>query len=199
MSCRRCRRSTTFVLEIYRYEASETIDDPKAFQQATNLNSSLRTLSFVSLKDTAKTSPPDYVPDDIKVVFHEAATCMSVECWNAASTMFRLSLDRATAPLLPPQEGAEGPVPNAKKRRDLGLRIPWLLQHGKLAPDLAELAGAVREDGNDGAHAGNLGKEDAEDLQDFTVELLERLYTEPGRIAAAAARRAERRQARTAA
>ena len=36
--------------------------------------------------------------------------------------------------------------------------------------------------------------EDAEDILDFTFELLERLYTEPHRLELASARRAERRK-----
>jgi hypothetical protein len=59
---------------------------------------------------------------------------------------------------------------------------------------LRELASCVREDGNDGAHAGTLSKEDAEDLLDFTCALLERLITEPKRLELAEARRNERRK-----
>jgi hypothetical protein len=51
----------------------------------------------------------------------------------------------------------------------------------------------VREDGNDGAHDGTLGKEDAEDLLDFTTALLERIYTEPERLRLAQERREKRR------
>jgi hypothetical protein len=51
---------------------------------------------------------------------------------------------------------------------------------------LRDLSSCVKEDGNDGAHAGTLTKEDAEDLLDFTTALLERLYTEPKQLALAA-------------
>jgi hypothetical protein len=53
---------------------------------------------------------------------------------------------------------------------------------------------SVKDDGNDGAHRGTLGKADAEDLQDFTFELLERLYTEPARLKQAEERRKQRRK-----
>jgi len=59
---------------------------------------------------------------------------------------------------------------------------------------LKELAKCIREDANDGAHVGDLGKEEAEDLLDFTVAILERLYTEPKRLELAEARRKERRK-----
>jgi hypothetical protein len=41
---------------------------------------------------------------------------------------------------------------------------------------------------------GALGKEDAEDLLDFTVALLERMFTEPERLKLAELRRQERRK-----
>jgi hypothetical protein len=58
---------------------------------------------------------------------------------------------------------------------------------------LRELAKCIREDANDGAHVGNLSKEDAEDLLDFTTTLLERLFTEPRRLELANERRQQRR------
>ena len=51
----------------------------------------------------------------------------------------------------------------------------------------------MKEDGNDGAHQGTLIAEDAEDLRDFTIALLESLYNEPGRLKAAKKRRSDRR------
>lgn len=51
----------------------------------------------------------------------------------------------------------------------------------------------MKEDGNDGAHAGTLSREETEDLLDFSVTLLERMYTEPARLRLAKERREERR------
>jgi hypothetical protein len=105
--------------------------------------------------------------------------------------MFRACVDLATRPLLP-----EGDLDglNSRVRRDLGLRLPWLFKNGLLPKDLAGLSSCIREDGNDGAHQGTLTREDAEDLLDFTRSLLERLYTEPGKLLAAGERREKRRQ-----
>lgn len=116
---------------------------------------------------------------------------MSIGCYNAAGTMFRLCIDLATRAKLP-----EGDVEglNAKTRRDLGLRLPWLLDKGLLPQDLRELSTCIKEDGNDGAHQGTLGEDDAEDILDFSYELLERLYTEPKRIEIAKERRLARRE-----
>lgn len=189
--CRRCRRSTTFAMEIEKYDDRDKFDDPAAFTKDVTLNSSFKVLGYISEKDGNRQKPPSDLPQDIEAAFNEGATCMSVQCWNAASAMFRLCLDLATRPLLPPEDQENGP--NRRQRRDLGLRVPWLIEHGLLPRELAELAGAVREDGNDGAHAGNLSEADADYLLDFTVLLLSRLYTESAKLAAAAARRSERR------
>jgi Domain of unknown function (DUF4145) len=105
--------------------------------------------------------------------------------------MFRTCVDLATRPMLP-EEDVSGL--NKKTRRDLGLRLPWLFDNGKLATDLRDLSTAIREDANDGAHQGILTKEDAEDLMDFTTALLERIFTEPERLRIAKERRQKRRQ-----
>jgi hypothetical protein len=146
---------------------------------------------FINLKDIATESVPDHLPIDIKTAFQEAVTCLAVNCYNAAGTMFRLCLDLATRSKLPAHD-SEGL--SAKVRRDLGLRLPWLFDQGLLPKDLRELSTCVKDDGNDGAHAGTLKREDAEDLLDFTVQLLERMYTEPERLRLAKGRRDKRRE-----
>lgn len=55
----------------------------------------------------------------------------------------------------------------------------------------------MKDDGNDGAHEGTLTQHDADDLLDFTIALLERLYTEPERLRLAKARRDARRSGAT--
>jgi hypothetical protein len=90
-----------------------------------------------------------------------------------------------------PSDEAEGL--NARVKRDLGLRLPWMFKNGILPEDLKELSTCVREDGNDGAHTGTLTHEEAQDLQDFTTILLERIYTEKERLRLAEKRREKRR------
>ena len=116
--------------------------------------------------------------------------CLAVRCYNAAGTMFRLCVDLATRSLLP-----HGEITglNPKKRRDLGLRLPWLFANNHLPAALHDLSTCIKDDGNDGAHSGTLGKDDAEDLLDFTTALLERLYTEPEVLKLAKERREARR------
>jgi hypothetical protein len=68
-----------------------------------------------------------------------------------------------------------------------------LFENRLLAVELKDLSACIKEDGNDGAHAGTLKKPDADDLLDFTIALLERMYTEPERLRLARERRESRR------
>jgi hypothetical protein len=104
--------------------------------------------------------------------------------------MFGAAIDLATRELLPADDEK---APARRVKRDLGLRLPWLLQQGLLPKDLSELADCIREDGNDAAHQGTLLEDDTQDIHDFTLELLRHLYTAPGRLRLAAERRASRR------
>jgi hypothetical protein len=149
---------------------------------------------FISLRDNVVHMPPEHLPDDVQNAFMEGAACISIACNNAAAAMFRLCLDIVTRPLLPEADDASRPQPNRRQRRDLGLRLPWLFEEKLLPDDLQELSTCIREDGNDGAHVGNLSKEDAEDVLDFTRVLLERLFTQPNKLALAKERRDKRRE-----
>lgn len=189
--CRHCHRSTVFVLAekgIPEKEFLKKSGGPSSVNGS--INGLIRIETFISLKDAAGVEPPEHLPPAIHAAFVEGATCQAVGCHNAAGTMFRLCVDLATRPLLP--EGEENGL-NRKVRRDLGLRLPWLFDNGVLPEGLRELSSCIKEDGNDGAHAGTLTAEDSEDLLDFTNALLERMYTEPKRIELAKARREERR------
>ena len=195
--CRNCNETVTFRVA-QRAELEPILraqfELMKALPNAsTSLNQFLRVEKYVSVRDFVSVAPPEHCPSDINAVFCEGSKCLAIECFNAAGTMFRLCVDLATRRMLPP-EATEG-GPNAKQRRDLGLRLPWLLEHGLLPKELQELSHCIKEDGNDGAHAGTLKKEDAEDLLDFTSALLERVYTEPERLKLAKLRREQRRKA----
>jgi len=191
-TCRHCERSTTFVISQKgpEYEPMFALVD-RLIEYRGSLNEYLNLVAHVSIRDEVTQEAPEHVPPEIQTAFKEAATCVAVKCWNAAGAMFRMCVDLATRPMLP-----EGEVQGLtrKMRRDLGLRLRWLFDSGKLPGDLRGLSDCIREDGNDGAHAGTLMEEDAADLLDFTIALLERLYTEPERLKLAEARRAERRK-----
>lgn len=188
--CRRCKTSTVFVLECDGLDAQQYIERTGLGSVNGLLDHFLKIVEFVSLRDMNVAVPPSDMPESITNVFAEGATCMSVGCYNAAATMFRLCIDLATKSMLPEDE-VDGL--NNKVRRNLGLRLPWLFKHGRIPMALEELSSCIKEDGNDGAHEGTLESVDAEDIMDFTRMLLERLYTEPAQLARANARREARR------
>ena len=193
--CRGCHRSTTFIVSLRDYNSRDVFYKPNGVvKYADALNKLFNVERFVSLRDQITRKPPEHLPDEITSGFMEGAACLAIGCNNAGATMFRLCVDLATRPMLPDPTDATRPHPNGKTRRDLGLRLQWLFDNGFLSPALRDLAKCIREDANDGAHVGSLTTADAEDVADFTTELLERLFTEPKRLELAERRRAERRK-----
>ena len=188
--CRNCSKSTTFIVSQKEIHDKELIN--KGITKLPDaINKYLTVEDYISLKNISQEKPPEHVPTEIEEVFKEGAACMSINCFNAAGTMFRLCLDMATENKLP-SENENGL--NNKIRRSLGLRLEWLFDKNILPESLKELASCIKDDGNDGAHKGILIKEEAEDLLDFTFIMLERLYTEPKRIEIATERRQKRHE-----
>lgn len=193
-ACRQCHRSTVFVLTASEFNARSLFSDAEKLVGVKGaVNGFMKINGYVSLKDAAAEMPPEHLPKDIEAVFNEAAMCKAVGCFNASATMLRLCLDIATRGKLPPLKPGEDPTPSYRTRRDLGLRLPWLFDNKVLPEDLRELSHAVREDGNDGAHAGTMTAADVDDLIDFARALLERIYTEPKKLELARERRDARR------
>ena len=159
--CRHCGHATIFVLSESVNSNYKYVHEVGILKVEGALNNYLNVEKYVSLKDQATIVPPEYIPKDIEAVFKEGATCLAVGCYNAAGTMFRLCVDLATRSMLPKED--PGGL-NAKVRRDLGLRLPWLFANRHLPDALRELSSCIKEDGNDGAHAGTLKRPDAEDL-----------------------------------
>ena len=117
---------------------------------------------------------------------------MVTNCPDAAGAMFRLVVDLTTRPLLPP-EGGDAPGLTSKVRRDLGLRLPWLFDNGLLPRELRELSHCIREDDNNGAHAGTLTRKTPWTSKISPSSLLERVFTERERLKLAEVKRAKRR------
>lgn len=189
--CRNCGKSTVFVLADEGPRESEHIAEKGLSSLRGSVNRFVKVQTYVALKDKSSVKPPDHLPEKINAAFVEGATCLAVGCNNASGTMFRLCVDMATRSLLP-EEDSNGC--NSRVRRNLGLRLPWLINQGILPEALRELSTCIKDDGNDGAHDGTLTKQDAEDVLDFTFVLLERMYTEPARLRIANERRAARRE-----
>jgi hypothetical protein len=188
--CRNCRRPTIFLIKQKEPEWNEREEVAVPEKHKGSLNRYFEVDRFISLIDRKRIEPPDHTPPEIAAVFNEGSSSVVINNWNAAGAMFRLAINLATQPLLPTE-----PMPRLtrRKRRDLGPRVDWLMENGRITQDLYDLSECIREDGNDGAHDGTLTKEDAADLLDFTVALFERMFTEPERLRLAKDRREKRR------
>ena len=147
--CRQCLRSTIYILSQAEYGA-DYFQKTGLVNIPGSVNRFIDIKGFVSLKDSVKVQPPEYVPDKISALFREAATCLTLDCNNAAGTMFLLCIDKATTELLP-----EGEVPglNHQTRHELVLRLSWLFDNNYLPEALRDLSTCVK-DGYDNAHAG---------------------------------------------
>jgi hypothetical protein len=191
-TCRKCKRSSIFVLLGKSIPLQQYLDHLGLMQVQGTIDEFVGVSGYVSIKDKNVMQPPADVPEEIGRIFTEGATCLAVECFNAAGTMFRLCVDLATQSIVPADTGQ---VPSQKVIRSLGLRMDWIFNHGLMPHSLKELSTCVKEDGNDGAHKGTLVRADADDLLDFTRELLEQLYSNPAKLERAKERRAARRSA----
>ncbi|MFH7566576.1 DUF4145 domain-containing protein [Oceanimonas smirnovii] len=186
--CRACRHPTIFLVSQNHHHYADILKAGLS-EVGSAINDLVKVERYIGIQDNSAEVPPEHLPENIERIFKEGSACMSIGCYNAATTMFRLCLDLATKSLLP--DDAEGL--NNRIRRNLGFRLPWLFDNQILPEGLRELSSCIKDDGNDGAHEGILSKEDAADVLDFTFILLERLYTEPQRLEIARQRRAARR------
>lgn len=191
--CRRCSKPSVARVELRDSTHKDTFERSGAVNiREDDVSRYFGFDAFMGAADYAAGPAPDDLPENTSEAFAEGARALAVGCPNAAGAMFRLCLDLATKSLLP-----EGEVDGLDKhtRRNLAPRLRWLFDNRHLPAELRDLSGAVKENGDEGAHAGTLQKEDAEDLYDFAFRLLDRLYSEPARIKRAAERRAARHTA----
>lgn len=191
--CRHCHRYTVFSVYDDVDRNYEIFHRVGILNYSGVLNDFVKVHGYASLKDEATVAAPEYVPKEIAAIFCEGATCQAVQCYNAACAMYRLCVDLTTKSLLPPEDQSNGP--NAQQRDKLFHRLNWLFDTGCISTSLRELSHCIREDGNDAVHDGSVADAEAADLQDFTLHLLENVYTAPERLKLAAARRVERRKA----
>lgn len=162
----------------------------------TNINDHFQINRLLIPPNKMQIACPQFVPSDIENIFDEATKCLTINCFVASGSMFRLCLDLVTKNLLETwldeNKISEQP-PNKDQRNKLANRIDFLIDHDKIPKRLKELAHCIRHDGNDCAHDGNTGEDEALDCLDFTEALLTEIYTLPAQINEASRRRLERR------
>ncbi len=105
--------------------------------------------------------------------------------YEASGAMFRKTLDVATKHIYSHDARLEGKQP----AQALRVRIKSLGEMGVLDQDIVELADVAALDGNDATHdVDPYTKEEAEALEDLTLDLLDRLFVRPAKIAAVKAK-----------
>lgn len=143
------------------------------------------------------TKCPEHSPEEVKAAFDEANRCIAIAAWSAAGAMFRRCIDLATRNLIPSEQLENIGQPEHiswKIYKDLRLRIDWLISRNHIDRRISPLIDCIREDGNDAAHAAESLDHDAcLDLLDFSVAVLNVVFTEPGKIGESIRRRNERR------
>ena len=186
--CRKCKKSTVFVLVAKGSHHRFFVENPPEFLND-NVDRMVDVEKYVSQAIFATKRPPEHLPEGIKRAFEEGATCLAVECFNAACIMFRSCVDLATQSRF----AEELEKFNSHEKRSLGRRLDRLFKEGHLSPRLKALSQCIKDDGDDGAHKGGLGKVEAENMQDFAILLLEELYTTPKEVELAQERTKARR------
>ncbi len=184
--CRACEQSTVYTLVDSDPRNTQIGKAPTQYPGV--INRFFDVVGYISTRDVVQVRPPKHLPDNINACFKEGAVCITSKCPNAAATMFRLCIELAIQSLI--DEHADSVV----RKRSLAHRLSFLFDEEHLSSDLQELANCIREDGNAGAHDGTLAMADAQDLLDFTVELLNRVYTKPEEIRLKLKRREQRRR-----
>lgn len=204
--CSHCKNSLIFILipdtlairdEIkFPYDGFIESKDDLCQIESTNINDHFKINRLLITPHKKQIICPLHVPDDIKNIFDEATKCLSMSCFVAGGSMFRLCLDLVTKNLLEnwlEENQNSEQQPNKEQKNKLANRIDFLIDQDKIPKRLKDLAHCIRHDGNDSAHDGNTGESEALDCLDFTEALLNEIYTLPEQINKANRRRIERR------
>lgn len=185
--CRRCRKPS--LLKVEQKTTQRGIDhlfeEPaqRVFSKDIDLGTLVRVTGHVSLVDESAIDCPEHVPQNLKLIFDEGASCYSLSCFNASVAMFRLLLDLDTKEIAL-ENNVQG---------NLNARLQRLFRENLLPAELEDLSHCIRQNGNDGAHDGTIGSAEAEDIMDFTISYLETRYTFPYRVQARKLARQQRR------
>lgn len=121
----------------------------------------------------------DDIPQRTREIFIEAATCRSYGLSEASGAMFRKAIDVGTKEFYARDERLSGKTPANALRS----RINALGDMNILDPEIVELADIAALDGNDAAHDEDpYTAEEAEALEELTLDLLDRLFVRPAKI-----------------
>ncbi|KFL30977.1 hypothetical protein JP75_11525 [Devosia riboflavina] len=127
----------------------------------------------------------EHIPARIADLFREANECRQMTWYEAAGAIYRKTVDVATKHIY----ATDQRLADKKPADALRVRIKSLGEMKILEADIVELADVAALDGNDAAHdVDPYTAEEAEALEDITMDLLDRLFVRPARFAAVKAK-----------
>lgn len=134
---------------------------------------------------TTAASLSEHIPDRIAGLFREANECRQMTWYEAAGAIYRKTLDVATKYIYDNDSRLVSKVPaNALRSRIQAMGVLGILDQ-----DVVELADIAALDGNDAVHDQDpYTRQEAEALEDLTLDLLDRLFVRPAKIAAVRAK-----------
>lgn len=123
---------------------------------------------------------PKHMPEEIGTVFMEGTRNLETGCWNAASCMFRISINLALKDFVSRQEEIEGFQKDDLYESYEGLesRLEWLCENNYLPDCVSNRVPFSLEDNSDEGCSEwiEFDEEDARDILDFTSEFLKHVY-----------------------
>lgn len=195
--CRKCQNSTVFLIS-YQSETNLLDFETNSMENEYNYHLNLLNSSkdenllnhfiisqIIRPPNNISYRCPEHVPKDIKEKFNEAAQCHANDCIVASSIMLRLCLETVTKDLLETEK---------EKEEKLHVQIKNLFKQGKIKEDIKDFADEIRLDGNYAVHEGKMNQENLQDLFEFTIALLEDIYTRKKRLELSRERRAQRKK-----
>ncbi|WP_414831845.1 DUF4145 domain-containing protein [Afifella sp. YEN Y35] len=179
LSCGRCKKCIT----------AQYISEHNSHRELKNVLSqhgSLEDIGYtykVHFPSEVTLEEPEHLPSKVASPFRQAISNISAENWDAAGTMVRKALDVATRDMARTRIGNEKRSETIVKLW-LKKRIEALTSEGLLTVDLSDLAGVLKDGGDEAAHDDEpYSKEDAIRLVGYAQAFLTYAYTVPGMVA----------------
>lgn len=129
---------------------------------------------------------PKHMPEEIGTVFMEGTRNLETGCWNAASCMFRISINLALKDFVSRQEEIGGFQKDDLYESYKGLesRLEWLCENNYLPDCVSSRVPFSLEDTSDEGCSEWIesDEEDARGILDFTSEFLKHVYQNPSEM-----------------
>ncbi|RFB91806.1 hypothetical protein B5K08_16060 [Rhizobium leguminosarum bv. trifolii] len=178
-SCHACS-----LLSIYQWRSPGNGTKPNSYDK--EIDTAQERLSKDAIRiATVAVELSEYIPERVRSLFREANECRQMTWYEAAGAMYRKTLDVATKYIYAHDARLAGKNP----AQALRVRIQGMGALKIIDEDIVELADIAALDGNDAVHdADPYTKDEAEALEELTLDLLDRMFVRPAKIAAVKAK-----------